>query len=288
MSYERCAAVVTLAAILIATDSTQTVAQSDKSLGWSFEGEVSGVWVSGNSTSRTIGASSAIAYKWDSSELRFSAGGLRTQSTLVSRTAVGSPTDFTIKETRNSATTAEAYNATSAYEYEFSSRSFAIGGIDWRRNTFSGIDSRFLIGAGAGNTWVEGENTIFKTSYGFTYTFQSEVVQNPFNATKFPGLRVSYLFKAEPTATTGLESSLAADWNLENTKDVRTEWSNSVSVSISSILALKPSLKLLWRNDPALKEVPLQDESGEPTGDKVVVPLKHLDSFFTIALVLTL
>jgi putative salt-induced outer membrane protein YdiY len=201
---------------------------------------------------------------------------------------VGTPDDFEVHETTVTATTAEAYYARSSYEYRFSQKSFAIGGMDWLRNTFSGIDSRFLIGLGAGNTWIDTENTKLETVYGFTYTFESEVVDNPFNTGKFPGLRLSYQLDATLSSTTKLKSRFAGDWNLDNTSDVRVDWTNSVSVSIVSMLALKPSLKLLWRHDPALVEVPLSSEEVAKTAESVFVPLRKLDTFLTLAVVVTL
>jgi hypothetical protein len=56
-------------------------------------------------------------------------------------------------------------------------------------------------------------------------------------------------------------------------------------VAITDILQLKPTLQLLWRNDPALTQVELVDASGVPTGDMVLTPLQELDTVFTLALV---
>ena len=78
------------------------------------------------------------------------------------------------------------------------------------------------------------------------------------------------------------------DWNLDNTDDIRVDFENSLPISISSKLAFKPSLRLLWRNAPALTEVPLERPDGTDTGDKVFVPLEELDTIFTVALVVKL
>ncbi len=152
------AAALSVAAYLFATADI-AVAQTRDNLGWSFEGEVSGVWVGGNSISRTVGSSATVTHRWAKSILRAHGGGLRTESTLKTRTAFGTADDFEVQEISVTATTAEAYNARSSYEYRFSEKSFATGGVDWLRNTFSGIDSRFLVGLGAGSTWIDTENT---------------------------------------------------------------------------------------------------------------------------------
>jgi hypothetical protein len=103
----------------------------------------------------------------------------------------------------------------------------------------------------------------------------------------FPGVRAGYDLRTKLSATTNFESSTVGDWNLDNTEDVRLNIVNSLSVSINSILALKPSLKLLWQNTPSSTAVPLFT-GGVDTGDTVLVPLKKLDSIFTLSLVLKL
>ena len=59
-------------------------------------------------------------------------------------------------------------------------------------------------------------------------------------------------------------------------------------MALSSRLALKPSLRLLWRNDPALKQVALFLPDGTETVQQVLVPLEKLDTYFTLALVVKL
>lgn len=283
------AAKVAIAACFIYIQFDSAFAQNkEEDLGWAFEGEVSGVWVGGNSVSRTVGLEGAATHTWTKSVFQIQAGGLRTESTLKTRFALGSVDDFELTEVSLTSTTAEAYFARSSFEYKFSAKSSAIGGIDWLRNTFSGVDSRFLLGLGAGQQWIDSKRVKFSTVYGFTYTFESEVVENPFNTGKFPGLRLSYQFEAALTSTTKFKSRMAGDWNLENTSDIRIDWSNSISVSIISSLALKPSVRLIWRNDPALKEVPLGTPDEPASGVTVLVPLQKLDSWVTLALVVTL
>ncbi|MEJ2541801.1 MAG: hypothetical protein P8188_17855, partial [Gemmatimonadota bacterium] len=81
---------------------------------------------------------------------------------------------------------------------------------------------------------------------------------------------------------------LTFDQNLNDTEDRRLDWGNSVTVDITDVLALKPSLLLQWRNLPSLGEVPLFSPGGVDTGTTVLAPLRKLDTTFTIALVLTL
>ena len=125
----------------------------------------------------------------------------------------------------------------------------------------------------------------FKTDVSATYTFQQDVVENPFAKTSFPGIRGAYDLNATLTASTKLESQLIGDFNLNNSSDVRVDFSIGLPISISSVLAFKPSYQVLWRNEPSLTEVPLEDAGGVPNGT-VLAPLQKLDSFFRLALVL--
>ena len=125
----------------------------------------------------------------------------------------------------------------------------------------------------------------FSTTYGFTYTFEQDVVENPFSATEFPGVRLAYDFWWLLTKTAEFNSDLIVDFNLDNTEDIRIDVVNSFPIKISEKLLFEPQTRILWRNDPALQEVPLFDMGGTQTGS-VFVPLKKTDLVFTLALVL--
>ena len=237
-----------IAVFLIAVTSNLFSQDEEKKIGWFFEGKVAGLWVGGNSESFTFGVGATLKRIWTNSELRFDAGGSQTESGLTTRTAIGTTSDYTIEEVTKTEKTAELYFARGRYDYNFTEFLYALGGVDWLRNRFAGIDNRFLIAAGVGNTWAKEENIRFKTDYSFTYTFQNDIVENPLTKSKFPGLRFSYDFWYKLTASTEFESIFIADWNLDNTDDVRIDFTNSLPISISEIFTLKPTLQLLWRN----------------------------------------
>jgi putative salt-induced outer membrane protein YdiY len=252
-----------------------------------FTGEFSTVSTFGNSESLTLGLSGTLGYLWEDAELKFEGGAVRTESRIKTRTASGTAESFTVADETRTEKTAEAYYLRGRYDHNVSETFFLFGGADWLRNTFAGIDSRTLLAAGAGNTWINTETTRFKTDLGFTYTFQDDVFDNPLNKMKFPGIRAGYALRSTLSTSTDFESSVVGDWNLDNTDDVRLNLVNALSVSINSMLALKPSLKLLWQNDPSSTAVPLFT-GGVDTGNTVLVPLEKLDSIFTLSLVLKL
>jgi len=269
--------------------SVNVYSQDDeKKLGWFFEGKLAGLWTGGNSESFTIGLGATLKHIWTNSELRFDAGGMQTQSTLTTRTAVGTTESFEVNEQSKTEKTAEVIFARGRYDYNFTEHFYALGGIDWLRNRFAGIDSRTLVAAGVGNKWVDNNDVRFKTDYSFTYTFQSDVVENPFAKTNFPGVRFAYDFWYNLTASTDFESIFILDWNLDNTDDIRFDFYNALPIKISEVFTLKPSLQLLWRNEPSLTEIDLFATDGTPSGLTVLTPLKNMDSLFSLALVVSL
>lgn len=275
-------------ASLMATTTYQTAYAQDKETGWFFTGEFSFVQTAGNSEAGTLGLSGTLRRVWSRSELKLEGSGVQTESVIKTTTAVGDENNFDVREDKNREKTAEAYHGLIRYDYQVGPRFAVFGGVDWLRNRFAGIDSRFLLAAGAANIWSDTDKIRFKTDYGITYTFQDDVVSNPFIKSSFPGVRLAYDFDAKLTASTNFESDLTIDWNLENTDDVRIDFYNALPISISSKLALKPSIRLLWRNDPSLQELPLFSPDGTDTGKTVFAPFKKLDAFYNLTLVVKL
>lgn len=260
----------------------------EKKLGWFFEGKLAGLWAGGNSESFTIGLGATLKHIWTNSELRFDAGGLQTESSTTTRTAVGTTEDFQVNEDKKTEKTAELIFVRGRYDYNFTEHFYAFGGLDWLRNRFAGIDSRTLVAAGVGNKWVDNADVRFKTDYSFTYSFQSDVVENPFAKNKFPGVRFAYDFWYNLTASTQFESIFIADWNLDNTDDIRFDFYNALPIKISEVFTLKPSLQLLWRNEPSLTEIDLQESVNGTVIGTVLTPLKNMDSLFSLTLVVNL
>jgi hypothetical protein len=273
--------------ILIAT-VLPARAQDTPPDGWAMTGELTSVMSMGNSEALTLGLGVSVLNRQGANLLTFEAGGIRTESVIVSRTAVGTSTDFEIRKDEDREKTAESYFARARYDRALGERFFVFGGADWLRNTFAGIDSRFLVAAGGGNIWKDTEDTRFRTNFAATYTFQSDVVKNPFLNTNFPGVRAGWEFWHRLTSTTEFDSRLVGDLNLDETDDTRLDFTNSLAVSISSALALKPSLQVLWRNLPSLTSVPLLESDGTPAGESVTIPLEKTDLLFRLALVLKL
>ena len=280
---------VFLFSIIAVASSPDVWAQDEENkYRWFFTTELSSVVTTGNSESSTFGLVATLRRVYERAELKFDGGAVRTDAALKTRTAVGTLDDFWVDETERREKTAENYYARGRYDYNITKRFDVFSGADWLRNPFAGLDSRFLLALGAGNIWADSDKRRFKTNYSVTYTFEEEVVSNPFTASRVGGVRLGYDYFDQLTESTQFTSTLTADWNLDNTDDVRVIANFGLPISISSKLAFKPALTLQWRNDPALTEVPLFDPSGTDTGDKVLVPLEALDMIFTAALVVNI
>ncbi len=279
---------MSIAAVLaVAATAASAQAQEEKQLGWFDKAELTFVLTAGNAGSSTFGLKNTLERVWERSSLRFDAGAIRTESSLTTRTAIGSVDDFQLAEQTQSDVTAESYFLRGRYDRSLSPRFFLYGGAGWDRNTFAGIDNRYTVVGGVGNTWLDTNVSRFRTDYGVTYTRQDDVVDDPGTPDSFAGFRLSYDYKRALTSTTEYVSTLVVDDSFDDTEDVRADFVNSIAVSISQMLALKTSLQLLFDNKPSLVAVPLEFPAGSPTGQTVLTELDELDSILTVALVVT-
>ena len=271
---------------LVTTGVGIASAQDDEEqLGWFDMAELTAVFTGGNSKASTIGFKNGLTRAWESADLAVSVGALRAESTAFTRTAVGvSPVNFQITKDSVTALTAENYYARGQYDRELHARTFWYAGTGWERNTFAGVQNRYSWGGGVGNTWVDDDESTFKTGYGVTYTLQEDVVETDGNDT-FGGLRLSYDYRRRLTANTEFTSLLGADENLKDTEDFRADLINAIAVSMSSQLALKVSWQLLYDNLPSLVGIPLTALEGGPTADTVFAELDSVDNLVTFALV---
>jgi putative salt-induced outer membrane protein YdiY len=270
--------VLAAGAILVAGSPGCLEAQEEPTLGWTDVAELTFVFTAGNASSSTLGFKNTAGYSWANASFQLGFGGVRTEAGTTTRTATGTRDNFTISKDTETETTAESYFVSSRYDRKISEAAFLYGGAGWDRNTFAGVESRLGFAGGAGRSWFDDDARRFKTDLGLTYTIQKDVVENPDADDAFVGLRGSYDFFRKLSETTDFTSALVLNENLNETSDLRADWVNSIAVAMSSTLALKASLQLLYDNEPSLVAVPLGD--GE-----VLTSLDKVDSLFTVALV---
>ncbi len=249
---------------------------------WADAAELSFVWTAGNASTNTLGLKNTLSAEGGKSKLSFEVGGIRTQSAIETRIANGTTANFTVTETSVSQVMAESYFAKGRYDIAINESAYWFAGSDWSRNTFSGIDSRFTLVSGLGRQWSDTDDFKFQTDLGGTYTVQDNVAVGPTDS--FGGVRFTYDLKKSVTDNSTFTSKLIVDENLKNTDDIRGDWTNSLTVAMSSRLALKTSAQILFDNQPSFLDIPLL-EGGADLGNTVLSELEKIDSVFTVALV---
>jgi len=266
-------------------DVAQAQDEDEKELGWFYTAELSAVWTGGNASARTLGFGAGARGVFDVSEFSIRATGLTAKTGTITRVAVGTFDDFDVIKNTTTEKTAENYSLRARFDREINEFFFWFAGAGWERNTFAGFNARVSAVGGAGNTWADNDQTRFKTTYGLTYTLQDDVIDDPTTPDSFAGFRLGGEFKQQLTGTTDFESLIAVDDNFAELEDLRVNWTNSVVIDISDMLAFKAGLQLLFDNLPSLGAIPLEQPAGTPTGETVLAPLSKLDTQFTIALV---
>lgn len=275
-----------LMALAFAAASALPAAAQDPTT-WQSSSELSYVSTGGNASSSTLGLKAALTGTQGVHTFKLEAGGIRSRTGLITRTATGTETSYTVSKTTVMRMTAENYFLRGRYDRAFDN-SFAFAGAGWDRNTFAGIQNRYVLVAGLGRTLMDGESGHLKADVGATYTVQKDVDPTPGAKEGFGGLRMNVDALRHLSASADFASSLVLDESLQDTQDVRADWTNSITMTLSEKLAFKTSLQLLYDHVPALIGVPLVDGSGADTGVTVSTPGDTLDRIMTLTLVIKL
>ncbi len=240
----------------------------------------------GNSRAETFSLRNTLTRRWAVAELQIAVGGLRAESTTLSRSAIGgSAADARLVESSTSEVTAERYQLDARYDRAISDQWYWYAAAGWERNEPAGVRNRAAVAVGAGNTWFEDDTAHFKTDYGLTWTDQEDVVEPPGSAGGFAGLRLSSDYRRRLTATSELGNLLTLDLNLDDRDDLRLAMVNSLSVRMSDSLALKLSHELQFDDQPSLVAVPVVTEGGDPVGEELLVEADDVDTTLSLALV---
>lgn len=254
---------------------------------WRNQTEFSLVMTGGNASSSTLGLRNALRLALAQGEVRLDVESIRTDASRTTRRAVGSEGDFRVEENRASERTAERFLAQARLDRNLSERTFAYGSTGWERNTFAGFDTRTILAAGAG-TRLEGDGWETKAGAALTYTFQTDVDPDPTRPTQFGGLRGTLDHGQAISTGTRLALKWVVDANAREWSDLRGNFSQAVSASLSDRLALKTTAQFQFANDPPSRRIPLFNEAGIDTGRTVLTPLGKWDRSLSIALVVTL
>ena len=244
---------------------------------WSDAAELGAVMTSGNSEGTNFALSNKFKYTWTNAEFTSDLAALRTESTT--RTITNPPPYGAVVVTDTSAVTAESYVFAAKYRRNISERFFWYVGAGWYRNTFAGIDARYLAGAGIGYVFVKTPRHLLKGEIGVDGTHEDLVFGD---STDYAALRgtVNYEFKI------GEKSKLTEDLNAIENLDTTSAWrANSITAITASMnewLALKLSYTVIYSNEPPQKLIP----ATPGPGPDAIYTFEKTDTILTAALVI--
>lgn len=277
-----------LVALAAASGWTGLAGQASESADWRWSSEFSAVRTGGNAQAFTLGLANTLSGAWGRTELKVEAGGIRTRTTRITRTAVGDRDDYRVRTTSAADVSAENFYARIRADRTLSDRAAVFVQSGWTRNTFAGVRGRYVTGVGVSTRWSSGERWRLRTGYGLTYTRQEDVVEDPDVSPGYWGAQLSVEHGRRFGDDGGAEwtSALVLDGNAADPTDLRADWTNAASVAMNEHLGLKATLRLLFDNRPALATAPLRSPQGEDAGT-VLVRRRKLDQTLTVALVVS-
>lgn len=277
--------VVCLMAVFLTLFASPAIAQEEEEApqrNWSNETDLSWVLVKGNADTNTFSVRNLYKYNWTNAELSWEAGVLRAGS-RDDRYAVGTEADFEVIEPEVELDNNRIYSKI-RYMRSINDRVFWYGAWDATRDEPTNVNRQFIGSGGVGNTWADSDQLVFRTTYGVNYTHEDLDIEGVNN---FAGYRLMYRLEAGLTESTALESELTFDGSFEVGDDIRLDSFNGVTVAITNTIALKASLRLLFRNLPALEDIDLEDPDTGAVIGAVIIPKERLDSSFATSLVIS-
>jgi putative salt-induced outer membrane protein YdiY len=272
-------------AVFLTLFASPAIAQEEEEApqrNWSNETDLSWVLVKGNADTNTFSVRNLYKYNWTNSELSWEAGVLRAGS-RDDRYAVGTEADFEVLEPEVELDNNRIYSKI-RYMRSINDRVFWYAAWDATRDEPTNVNRQFIGSGGVGNTWADSDQLVFRTAYGVNYTHEDLDLEGVNN---FAGYRLMYRLEAGLTESTALESELTFDGSFEVGDDIRLDSFNGVTVAITNAIALKASLRLLFRNLPALEDIDLEDPDTGAVIGAVIIFKERLDSSFATSLVIS-
>lgn len=255
-------------------------AQEEQQLGWKNSTELGMVVTSGNSNTTNFNVRNLFTYDRERADIDWEFGYLRATSD-DDRYAVGSENDFEVLRPEREPDNNRLFT-NFRYLRSINERFFWYGRLFAEKDQPADIDYRFTPSAGAGNTWAKTAALTFRTGYGVSYTAESLALEGE---SDFAGYQLFSNLAWQALASTGVESNLTFDGAFDDGDNFRFDWYNGASVAINERIALKASVRFVYRNQPALEEIDLENPAGIVIG-AVVVPKDKLDTSFTTSLVI--
>ncbi len=261
----------------------QEAAETQPARAWTNATELSLVVASGNAQAESIGFRNVYEYRWSDATLTWEKGWVRAASLDGDRVAVAEPGGgFAVVDPQPEIDSQRLYSKL-GFRHEISGPHFWFANYDSVRDEPLNI-TRQLVGAGGfGTEWADRDALRFRTEYGVSVTSEALELEG---ADAFGGYRLAYALNAGVTRTLTVDSELTFDGSFDQRDDIRSDWLNGVTVSLSARIALRSSIRLLFRNRPALEAINLVTPSRDAVIGTVEIPKGKLDTSFTTSLVI--
>jgi len=257
-------------------------APNEPKLGPANNTELSLIVATGNAKATTVGLRNVYLYRWSKAEFGWEGGWIRAASRDGDRFAVETGAGFEVVDP-DTAIDSERLFSKLRYQRQLSTRHDWFSNFDAVRDEPSNISRQFVIAAGLGTTWHKTDRVTFRTAYGVSYTDEDLVVEG---TNRFGGYRLFYGLKTLLAPGATFDSELTTDGSFNTGDDIRADWLNGVGVAVNSRIALKSSVRILFRNLPALQALELRSPLGIVVGT-VDVPKDKVDTNLTTSLVIT-
>ena len=261
--------------------------------GWYSTADLSFVMSEGNTKTNTLGVKGDLRREWLRTSWLTTASFVRTSVGEPTRRAVGTSAADATLENGPRVTKAEKLFVDTDFMRRVTERFYWDVGGSIERDRFAGLNSRALGKAGVGYLWENREDARFSTGVAATFTRQDEVIDDPETEDSFAGVQ----FNADGERRFGdtdqnvFSSKLVVDQNLQDTKDLRTNWSNSLAVAMTRRLALQLGVQFSFDNQPQLVEFPLFVRTAQGLAEsniKIPGRAEKLDTTATVSLVINL
>ena len=274
-----------VAGVLMMGVTAPAQAQDDEpSRAWSNGTELSLVVVSGNSQANTLGFRNVYERRWTRATVTWETGWVRAASRDGDRFAVMQPGGKIEIVEPAIEVDSQRFHSKLGFRQEIDGRHYWFTNFDSVRDEPSNINHLFVGAGGVGTQWADGDRLRFRTEYGVSYSDEALVLEGQ---NSFAGYRLAYALNAGLASAVTVDSELTFDGSFEASDDVRMDWLNGVTVSLSEQVALRSSIRLLFRNTPALQEIDLEAPQLGGVIGTVEIPKKQLDTSFTTSLVIT-
>jgi putative salt-induced outer membrane protein len=241
---------------------------------WKNTTELGFVTTTGNTETENLSFKNTFTYGWTKTSLKFDASMLTAEQTTREASNVGG--SLVVDETTES--TAENYRLALKLRRELRERLFAYGSANWERDVFSGIDSRYVYGAGVGYRLLDEERQQLAVELGADYTDEQPV--GAAQSDTYAGARAAADYEWKFSETAKLSQELEMLWNLEESSDYRINSVTSLTAALTSKLALKTSYTIRYDNEPVVEVL------EAPGFDPVLFEFDETDTVLSASLVI--